>query len=54
MLVMETIRKIRVRHRNGESIRKISRQMHMSRNTIRKFLRSEELGYQGDCCEKRP
>lgn len=43
MLVMETIRKIRVRHRNGESIRKISRDMHISRNTTRKFLRSGEL-----------
>lgn len=36
---METIRKIRVRYRNGESIRAISRSFNISRNTVRKFIR---------------
>lgn len=43
MLVMETIRKIRVRHRKGGSIRKISRDLRLSRNTVRKFIKQEQL-----------
>ncbi len=40
---METIRKIRLaRHRHGKSIRQIARDMNLSRNTIRKILRSDE------------
>lgn len=36
---METIRKIRTRYRSGASIRSISLEFHVSRNTVRKFLR---------------
>ena len=40
---METIRKIRfARYRHGKSIRQIARDMNLSRNTIRKILRSDE------------
>ncbi len=43
MLVMETIRKIRVRRRNGDGIRQISRDLRLSRNTVRKFIKKKEL-----------
>ena len=39
---METIRKIRLaHHRNNKSIREIARDMNLSRNTVRKILRSD-------------
>ena len=43
MLVMETILKVRVRHRNGDSVRKISKDLRLSRNTVRKFLKIEKV-----------
>lgn len=43
MIVLETIRKIRVKHRNGNSIRKISRDLRMSRTTVRKFINMETI-----------
>ena len=43
MLVMETILKIRVSHRKGDSVRKISKDLRLSRNTVRKFLKIEEV-----------
>lgn len=46
---METIRKIRcAHHRDGKSIREIARDFHLSRNTVKKVLRSEatEFTYQ--------
>lgn len=43
MLVMETIKKIRIRRRNGDSIRKISREMQISRNTVKKFIYATEV-----------
>lgn len=40
---METINKIRLKyHRKGESIREIARKTGVSRNTVRKYLRSNE------------
>lgn len=43
---METIRKIRLaHHRDGKSIRQIAREFHLSRNTVRKALRSEETEF---------
>ena len=40
---METIRKIRLAARvQGKSIRQISRDLRLSRNTVRKVLRSDE------------
>ena len=44
MLIMETIRKVLVRHRCGEKIRKISRDFNISRNTVRKIIASSRDG----------
>ncbi len=42
MLTVETIRKIRCAYqRDGKSIRQIAREMHLSRNTVKKVLRAE-------------
>lgn len=44
---METIRKVRhAYHRQGRSIRDISQAFRMSRNTIRKILRSDEIAFE--------
>jgi transposase len=41
---MESIGKIRMKHhRKGESIREIARTTGFSRNTVRKYLRGEDL-----------
>jgi len=43
MLIVETIRKIRLAiHRDGKSIRGTARDLGLSRNTVRKVIRSEE------------
>jgi transposase len=43
MLTVETIRKIRLAyHRDRKSLREIARDMNLSRNTVRKIVRSEE------------
>jgi transposase len=43
MLVVETIGRIRREHLNkGKSIKEIARALHMSRNTVRRILRSGE------------
>ena len=40
---METIRKIRLAvHREGKSIRKTAKDLHLSRNTVRKVIRSDQ------------
>jgi transposase len=42
MLIVETIRKIRCAYqRDGKSIRQIARDFHLSRNTVKRVLRSE-------------
>jgi transposase len=42
MLIVETIHKVRLaHHRDGKSIRQIARDFHLSRNTVRKALRTE-------------
>jgi len=41
MLIMESKRKILARHRRGEGIRAISRELNISRNTIRSIIRSQ-------------
>jgi transposase len=49
MLTVETIRKIRLaHHRDRKSIREIARDMNLSRNTVRKVIRSDatELHYE--------
>jgi transposase len=46
MLTVETIRKIRLaRLRQGKSIREIAREYHVSRNTVRKALRSDSTEF---------
>jgi transposase len=48
MLIVETIRKIRLaHHRDNKPIRQIAREMNLSRNTVRKIIRSDvtELHY---------
>jgi len=43
MLTVETIRKVKLAHyRHEKSIRQISKDMRLSRNTVRKLLRSDE------------
>ncbi len=42
MLIMETKRKVLTRHRRGEKIRKISRDLNLSRNTVRSILRETD------------
>ena len=49
MLIVETIRKIRLAHlRHKKPIRQIAREMKLSRNTVRKIIRSDvtELAYE--------
>ena len=47
---METIRKIRLaHHRNNKSIREIARDMNLSRNTVRKILRSDVKEQHYEC-----
>jgi predicted transcriptional regulator len=46
MLVVETIGQIRREHFvQGESIKEIARDLRLSRNTVRKVLRSEETSF---------
>ena len=42
MLIMESKRKILNRHRSGEAIRYISRELNISRNTVRDIIRSDD------------
>ena len=41
--MVETIRKIRLAARDGKGIRQITKDYNVSRNTVRKVLRSVEL-----------
>ena len=41
MLIMESKRKILVRYRRGDGIRAISRELNISRNTVRDIIRSK-------------
>lgn len=45
MLTVETIGKIRLKQRQGKSIRSISRELRLSRNTVRKVLRGDETEF---------
>jgi hypothetical protein len=42
MVGSEAALEIRVLHRHGKSIREIAREMGLSRNTVRRYLRDEE------------
>jgi len=46
MLTVETIRKIRLASRDGKSIRQIAKHMNLSRNTVRKVLRSDKTAFE--------
>jgi transposase len=47
MLTVETIRKIRLSvHRDGKSIRQTAKDLHLSRNTVRKAIRRGETFFQ--------
>ena len=46
MLTVETIRKIRLAARDKKSIRQIARDLRLSRNTVRKVLRSGETRFE--------
>ena len=47
MLTVETIRKIWLSvHRDGKSIRQTSKDLHLSRNTVRRAIRSGETLFQ--------
>src|SRR5271157_2979802 len=46
MLIVETIGRIRREHLGkGKSIKEISRTLHLSRNTVRRILRSGETAF---------
>lgn len=45
MLFSETVMEIRVLLKQGKSIREISRQLNLSRNTVRRYLRGAQAGY---------
>jgi hypothetical protein len=43
MLIVETIRKVRLSiHRDGKSIRQTARDLHLSKNTVKKVIRSDQ------------
>jgi len=47
MLTVETIRKVRqAYHRDGKSIREIAKEFHLSKNTVKRVLRSGETEFQ--------
>ena len=47
MLTVETIRKIRLAARDGKkSIRQITKDFNVSRNTVRKVLRSDQTHFE--------
>jgi Mor family transcriptional regulator len=41
MLIVETIYKVRLAHRDGKGIREIARKLNLSRNTVRSIIRSD-------------
>jgi transposase len=41
MLIVETIHKVRLAHRDGKGIREIARKLNLSRNTVRSIIRSD-------------
>jgi transposase len=43
MLTVETVLKVRLARRDGQSVRKIAKKYRLSRNTVRKHLREEEV-----------
>lgn len=43
MLTVETVLKVRLAKRDGQSVRKIAQKYRLSRNTVRKYLRGEEV-----------
>ena len=54
MLRVETIRNIHLTKRDGKAIRKIAQDSSLSRNTVRKALRSKETAFRYDRCSPVP
>ena len=47
MLIVETIRKVRLSvHRDGKSIRQTAKDLHLSKNTVKKVIRSEQTSFE--------
>lgn len=49
MLNMELVMEIKIKYRQGESIKRIARDMGLSRNTVRRYLRSSDV----PCCKRK-
>src|SRR4030066_117821 len=43
MLTVETVLRVRLAKRDGQSVREIAKKYRLSRNTVRKYLRGDEL-----------
>jgi len=43
MMTVETVLKVRLARRDGQSMRKIAKKYRLSRNTVRKYLRGDEV-----------
>ncbi len=55
MLCMETVTKIRRRHKvNGESISSIARDLNLSRNTVKKYLKQSDPPDYWRNCQPKP
>jgi transposase len=47
MLIVETIRKVRLSiHRDGKSIRQTAKDLHLSKNTVKKVIRSDQTSFE--------
>ena len=47
MLIVETIRKVRLSiHRDGKSIRQTAKDLHLSKNTAKKVIRSNKTRFE--------
>ncbi len=54
MLIVETIHKVRLAHRDGKVIREIACKLNLSRNTARSIIRSHITNPQYVCSEQPP
>jgi hypothetical protein len=54
MLIVETIGRVRREYHRGKSIKEICRSLRLSRNTVRKILRSETTLFAYDRAKNQP